>query len=300
MNEGWRDARGIDGHAMMLAARLPITGAERIGRHSPGGDRTDVSGGEAERGVEGRSRIHAWLRVMAVTGVVALVLAVSGGFGTRAMSILPRILYWLGVSACGAAIGILVGDRLWSRPWFARRPWVAGGVIGLSIAPPISLLVWGLNALINRRPPSLAIFLTDILPSTLATALALTALALLTRLRAPAETHAAAPGAAPPKFLARLPARLAGAEIWAVEAQDHYLRLHTSRGREMILLRLTDAIAELEGIEGARTHRSWWVARAAVTRTERTEGRAVLTLVDGSEVPVSRAYVASLRAAGWL
>ncbi len=237
---------------------------------------------------------------MAVTAVVALVLAVSGGFGSRAMTIVPRILYWLAVSAFGAVIGILVGNRLWSRGWFAHRPWVGGGVIVLCITPPISLLVWLVHAFINRRPPSLAIFLTDILPSTLVTTLALTALALLTRARGPAETHAAAAGAAPPKFLSRLPARLAGAEIWAVEAQDHYLRLHTSKGREMILLRLTDAIAELEGIEGARTHRSWWVARAAVTRTERVEGRAILTLVDGSEVPVSRAYLAMLRGAGWL
>ncbi|MFN4104010.1 MAG: hypothetical protein ACK4GB_06940, partial [Tepidimonas sp.] len=37
-------------------------------------------------------------------------------------------------------------------------------------------------------------------------------------------------GASPPRFLERLPAKLRGAELYAVEAQDHYLRLHTSRG----------------------------------------------------------------------
>jgi len=64
-------------------------------------------------------------------------------------------------------------------------------------------------------------------------------------------------------------------------------------------MRLGDAIAELEGLEGARTHRSWWVAKEAVAKVERFEGRATLTLKDGSEVPVSRGYARELRAAGW-
>jgi len=64
-------------------------------------------------------------------------------------------------------------------------------------------------------------------------------------------------------------------------------------------MRLADAIVELEGLEGAQTHRSWWVARAAVTSVERADGRAVLTLKDGAEAPVSRGYARALRAAGW-
>ena len=107
------------------------------------------------------------------------------------------------------------------------------------------------------------------------------------------------PGAPPPKFLARLPAQLAGAELYAVEAEDHYLRLHTSLGQDLILMRLADAIAELEGLEGAQTHRSWWVAKAAVADAERMDGRAMLTLKDGAEVPVSRGFAKALRAAGW-
>jgi DNA-binding LytR/AlgR family response regulator len=72
-------------------------------------------------------------------------------------------------------------------------------------------------------------------------------------------------GPQPPKFLERLPLKLRGAEVWAVEAEDHYLRLHTSKGQDLILMRLADAVAELEGIEGAQVHRSWWVARDAIT-----------------------------------
>ena len=139
----------------------------------------------------------------------------------------------------------------------------------------------------------------DVLPATLAVTAMLTTLAFFVQSRAAAETHSAPRGSPPPRFLARLPAKLVGADLWAIEAQDHYLRLHTSKGDDLILMRLADAVAELEGIEGARTHRSWWVARDAVTSAERAEGRATLILRGGQRAPVSRAYVKPLREAGW-
>jgi DNA-binding LytR/AlgR family response regulator len=85
-----------------------------------------------------------------------------------------------------------------------------------------------------------------------------------------------------------------------VEAEDHYLRLHTSKGQDLILMRLADAVAELDGIEGAQVHRSWWVAREAITDAKRGDGRATLTLRDGAEVPVSRTYAGMLRERGWI
>jgi DNA-binding LytR/AlgR family response regulator len=118
--------------------------------------------------------------------------------------------------------------------------------------------------------------------------------------REPPETHASPSGAAPPRFLERLPVKLRGAEIFAVEAEDHYLRLHTSKGQDLILMRMSDAVAELEGLEGAQVHRSWWVAKAAVADARRGDGRATLTLKDGAQVPVSRAYAKALRASGWI
>jgi DNA-binding LytR/AlgR family response regulator len=107
-------------------------------------------------------------------------------------------------------------------------------------------------------------------------------------------------GPQPAKFLERLPLKLRGAEVWAVEAEDHYLRLHTSKGQDLVLMRLSDAIAELEGIEGAQVHRSWWVAREAITEAVRGDGRATLTLKDAAEVPVSRTYARLLRERGWI
>jgi DNA-binding LytR/AlgR family response regulator len=196
-------------------------------------------------------------------------------------------------------MGVFTASWIVPRAWFEDRRWLAGGTIVGVISVPLTLLVTLTSTLIHHRVFGLDTVLEDF-PSTLATTAAMTGLAFLMEVRAAtAETHAAPPGAAPPKFLGRLPQRLRGADLWAVQAEDHYLRLHTSLGQDLILMRLGDAIAELEGIEGAQTHRSWWVARAAVKDAARADGRATLTLEGGIEAPVSRAYAKGLRDAGW-
>ena len=240
-----------------------------------------------------------WTRVMVAGLVVSVILAVSGGFGSDTMAILPRLAFWLALTTAGVTLGVIAAGVLVPRSWFDDRRWVAGGLVVATLSLPMTGLVVLGNHVVSHRPLSLG-YAWDVFPSTLLTTAAMTALAMLMRRREPAQTHAAALGAPPPKFLDRLPARLAGADLWAVEAEDHYLRLHTSLGQDLILMRLSDAVTELEGIEGARTHRSWWVARAAVTGVERADGRATLTLIDGAQAPVSRAYAKALREAGWL
>ena len=98
----------------------------------------------------------------------------------------------------------------------------------------------------------------------------------------------------------RLPFRHRRADIYALAAEDHYLRVHTSAGDALILMRLYDAIRELDGIEGSQTHRSWWVAKNAVADAARGGGKAALTLKNGLCVPVSRSYVKALKQDGWL
>ena len=87
-----------------------------------------------------------------------------------------------------------------------------------------------------------------------------------------------------PAFLDRLPAELDTGLI-ALEMEDHYVRAHTMLGSDLVLLRMRDAIAELEGVEGAQVHRSWWVARDAVERVER----------EGPQCPIAAAARAGLR-----
>ncbi|MBK5919922.1 hypothetical protein CCR80_02575 [Rhodothalassium salexigens] len=97
----------------------------------------------------------------------------------------------------------------------------------------------------------------------------------------------------------RLPAKLQGAEIWALSAEDHYVRVHTAQGEALILIRFADAIAEMAPIPGARTHRSWWVARAGIRTAERRREGGVVVLKSGVQVPVSRSRAAEIAARDW-
>ena len=228
--------------------------------------------------------------------MVSLFLSVVGAFGTIGVPLGPRTLFFLFLGAgCGVivALCIALARRL---PSLDERPLLRRAVIGLAITPLMAVWVWLAIGVSFMGGPKAATLPTFLFYSLLMSALMSVLSWAVFRPRHP-------PGppltAAPPKFLQRLPVRLRGAEIYAVEAQDHYLKLHTSKGSDLILMRLSDAIAELEGVEGAQTHRSWWVARSALADARRGDGRAVLKLKDGGEAPVSRRYIRALRQAGW-
>lgn len=229
---------------------------------------------------------------------VGVFLALTGAFETGGASLMTRLFYWTVMMLMGSTAGVGVSILTERGAWLDERPVLQAAVIILVLTPVLTLAVWAVTMLtfchcgfpVSRIP-------TYVLPVLVVT----TALTILNYViqKTPPETHAAPTGAAPPRFLERLPPKLRGAQLYAVSAEDHYLRLHTSKGQDLILMRLSDAVAELEGIEGARTHRSWWVARDAVIGARRGDGRATLSLKGGVEAPVSRAYAGALRAAGW-
>ncbi len=82
--------------------------------------------------------------------------------------------------------------------------------------------------------------------------------------------------------------------------EDHYVRVHTPQGSSLVLMSLSQAMAGLKDLEGAQTHRSWWVARSAIVGVVEDGRNLRLRLSGGLEAPVSRARVGQLRADGWL
>jgi DNA-binding LytR/AlgR family response regulator len=242
------------------------------------------------------SEARGWLRGISVALAAGVFLAFSGAFGTDDAPVLRRFAYWLPLMVLGAVFGGLIAGMFFPRDRPVRRPWLTALAAALVMAAPFTVVVWLASALafgdvvsMNRLPM--------LFVSVFVVALVMVSLNLMLEARR-AATAPSEP--APPKFLERLPLKLRGAEIWAVEAEDHYLRLHTSKGQDLILMRLADAVAELEGIEGAQVHRSWWVARDAIVDARRGDGRAILTLKDDSRVPVSRTYAATLRERRWI
>ena len=253
------------------------------------------------------SAIHeAWTvedyrRALAITlGLAAAVgafLGFVGAFGLEDYPLGVRLAYMVPVAVLTGAIGLggfLLAGRL--APGLNR--WLHAVLGGLLIFAPIGMIVWFTAGLIpgaDIGPSALPGFIGTSLVVSVAMSLLSVAVNPV-----PQPTPKPGPAKASSRFLERLPIRLRGAEIWAVEAEDHYLRVHTSAGQDLILLRMADAVAELEGQEGMQVHRSWWVARAGIADARRGDGRATLTLKDGSEAPVSRTYAAELRRRGWV
>ena len=99
----------------------------------------------------------------------------------------------------------------------------------------------------------------------------------------------------PSKFPDRLPPE-AGRDIIYLKMSDHYVEVVTTVGRCTILMRLTDAVAEL-GDQGVRVHRSYWVAYAHVEGWTKRNQRTLLRLTGGNTVPVSRTYLSAMQAA---
>lgn len=121
-------------------------------------------------------------------------------------------------------------------------------------------------------------------------------------------------GATSQALLSRLPNRL-GKEVVALEAEDHYLRVHTTLGSDLILMRLSDAIAAIGPDLGLQVHRSWWVAHYAIIGFVRSEQGTYLSrrasrnasLSDSASIsaaalksPKALASNTTYRTAGWV
>jgi DNA-binding LytR/AlgR family response regulator len=238
------------------------------------------------------------LRSIAVALAAGVLLALTEAFGMGEASLGVRLAYWLPLMLIGALWGQLCSLMVERRIDMDRRPWLTVATLTAVMSGPLAVVVWAITGWFFRgRSVALADLADFFVPVLIVTG---TVSALNVFLgRTPFQTHAALPGAGPARFIERLPPRLRGGVIRAVSSEDHYLRIHTDRGSDLILMRLSDALAELEGLEGAQTHRSWWVARDAVRDVSRGDGRATLTLEGGIEAPVSRRYAKALRAAGW-
>ena len=239
-----------------------------------------------------------WLRGLGLSVLAATFLAYSGAFGSGALSPPVRFSYWFGLMILGWLWGVFVSHYAFGPgKRVAKNLWLKILLTALAISIPYSVVVGVATGFARGSDFKTLTDIADLLISVTLISLVMIGVNVLVSRQMGAMTSASSQ---PPKFLGRLPLKLRGAEIWAVEAEDHYLRLHTSKGQDLILLRLSDAIAELEGVEGAQVHRSWWVARDAITEAARGDGRATLTLKDGAEVPVSRPYARRLRERAWI
>jgi hypothetical protein len=232
------------------------------------------------------------VRPVAAAVFVAVLLTTSGAFDTEAAQFGPRLSYWLAIAAVSTLMLQWLHRLL--RKSFDAVPDLWLRAFGWAILTlPLNMIASLGCKLLYGGPPSLGGFLL-LLPG-MAMIVATLQFTLLSFRPAGGKAglgtgescagQVTAPAGGLSKFL---PLPLQNSKIWALNAEDHYVRVHTEHGQTLLRMRMTDAVAMLEGKDGVRPHRSWWVSRPAV-RSLRTEGgRTFMRLLDGTDVPVSR------------
>jgi DNA-binding LytR/AlgR family response regulator len=244
-----------------------------------------------------------WRRTYAIAIGMAVLLCFTGASNSAVLPIVPRFAYWLILMVAGTAVA--QATDAWLDRVLRLALWQEVAIMTAAITPPIAVIVWLVSAAFSGRAPELRNLIGVVPPVVLISACMSIMHATVNRQPQQSHIHPAteptAPTTAPGEtFRARLEFRYRQADILALSAEDHYLRVHTSAGETLILMRLYDAIAELDGIEGSQIHRSWWVAKDAVRDVVRGDGKVDLVLEGGLRAPVSRRYQKALKADGWL
>jgi hypothetical protein len=244
-------------------------------------------------------RIAAELGLFLVIGVF---LGVIGPYGTAHEPMLANYTFWLTNIVGGGLIGIAIETAL--RRWI-RNEWKRAVATAATMTPPVTILVFGAMIVVLGHDHHIAsgVFL-NLLWQVFVISLAVMVLRMLVR-RPPKRIVESRTIIAPPlpdaeaKLRSRLSAKRRSARLFAIEAHDHYVLVHTDAGVELIGLRFSDAVAELAGAHGFRVHRSWWVSAEAIKAARWRRGSGEVELENGLVVPVSRSGAPALRTAGW-
>lgn len=102
-----------------------------------------------------------------------------------------------------------------------------------------------------------------------------------------------------PEILKAIPLPKRG-DLWGLKANDHYVDIITSRGNHLIYSSLAGAIDNSSKIEGARIHRSYWVARDGLKDITRKNNRYVCILKNDMEIIASRNGVEEMKRLEWI
>ena len=227
---------------------------------------------------------------LVIAVAVILVAVLAGPFQTAGLPLASRLLFWtllIGLNMIKwqiwvARIGARAGDS-----WQASAVLVLGGAILLNLTLPFEInLAYRLVGQTTRIPWAPLFTMSLMISLAVGAAIAVAhrpAAAAAPAAVMPPTVAGVTPVTAPASGLA-LRANIASlADIAAIVAEDHYLRLWLADGRSpLVLYRFGDAVRELAGIDGLQVHRGAWVAASAVAGAVR-DGRRWRLLLAGGE-----------------
>lgn len=242
-------------------------------------------------------------------GLALLSAAAAAGLSPWARSGTPVGLGLAELAACVLAWeGAMALSRraasLWPRGTAGMTPPLRLALLVLAASVPATAAMMATFALVGERTASPGTIYGRSLA--LGLLIAFARRGLVSARGAAAAVPPLAPLPAPPEaggaaaaFVRRHAPALARHRLLALQAEDHYLRLHTEGGTALVLMRLTDAAATLGSEAGWRPHRSFWLAAGVPAKVDRNGQSWKLTLPTGLAVPVSRANIGAMRDAGY-
>lgn len=241
--------------------------------------------------------IYTSPRAIGVMVATIVILGLSGPFHT--FTLLPpgpRFAYWATLAVCTFTAGTFFGTwainqlRAMQVP---KTPRILAG--GVAAGIPVSLVVLAINFLAFEKFDFDGFSWLPIVGYCLAISSVISMLFVLFK-HADQKT---APNSQAPKIMARLAMPQRG-KLVSLSVQDHYVEVTTTKGKSLVLIRLSDAITETGGVEGLQVHRSHWVALDGVKSANRRDGKVIIVTNAGAEMPVSRTYVGAVKEAGLL
>jgi hypothetical protein len=233
------------------------------------------------------------LRDFSILIALGAFMAAIGAFDTDGASLARRLVYWPTLMIAGGVVHATFNGAL-RRTTFVGSVWKRGALLAVLMTVPLTPLVWIASASVFGAELSLR-RLAELVPGVLLVCAAVVGLLGVTQPHRP-HPAASAGGAAPVPDAIRelLPFPLRKAALLALQAEDHYVRVHTDAGSALIRFKMSDALSVLDPAWGFQTHRSWWVAEAAIRDVRWSRGSGIMRLENSLEVPISRAFARSL------
>lgn len=232
----------------------------------------------------------------------SVVVAWAGPFGTfESQTFAWRLGYWGVVIAAGIVFSVTL-RTMWRAVLKGRPTWQEDGAVVLSLAAVFSPMIVTLNGYVGGDTARDAMGVPAVAAGVIA--IASCVIAVRRTMEARARAHLSDTQGAQPKaeqrdrLFNRLPQGTPG-KLGHIQSDNHHIVVRTQDGVQYrVLMRLRDAVAEVDVEPGFCVHRSHWVARDMIARVVREGAREMVEMTCGHRVPVGPKYRVNLVKAG--
>lgn len=243
--------------------------------------------------------ISLWSRVLEPRNLLiwlmsSIIAGYMGPFGTFILlDVIDRYLFWTVLTGWG--LFLVAVAMSWAEVFFPNLTYRQEELGRAVIIPPVIVGTSypAIHAYFAPLPVPLTVLEAVFACYLLAALVGSARIAIEYGVDTAGDATGKAAGPRAPRLMKRLPEGAAG-PILRLSAKDHFVDIITPTDRHTVRMRLADAVAEMDGVEGVFTHRSHWVAKDAIREVKRAGTKHYVLAADSELVPVSRSNIDKL------